>query len=462
MQSAHDLLLAKLAVKTGLVSPELLDECLREQQGLVARNQAVTLLQVFVRRRVLSAESLIPINQAIEATSFDCGRCHARFPFRTIANTALACPTCRGPLAIVREDGEMVSERLTSSRRGSQRFTTRADSSSRFGRELRKTLSTGDSPTMKSFGPYEILSELGRGGMGVVYKARHPQLDQTIALKVLLAGDMASKTQVRRFQREAELAGKLKHPNIVAVHDAGTLDDRHYFTMDFIEGVPLNDRVKARDLSLRHAVEIARDLARALQHAHANGVIHRDVKPANIILDAEGRPHLTDFGLAREADAEESARLTREGAAVGTPFYMSPEQCRGNSSKIGPPTDVYSLGVVLFEMLTFEHPFKANAQVELSRKILTEPPPRPTKLEPAIDADVEAIVLKVMEKEPLDRYPDADALADDLDRYLKGQPVLARPARSVLLARNAGTILACLFGVAVIAGAAYGGRTLYR
>ncbi len=461
MQSAHDLLLAKLAVKTGLVSPELLDECLREQQGLHARGQAITLLQVFVRHRVLSAEALVPINQAIESTSFDCGRCHARFPFRTIANTSLACPTCRGPLAIVREDGEMVSERLSSSRRGSQRFATRADSSSRFGRELRKTLSTGDTP-MKSFGPYEILSELGRGGMGVVYKARHPQLDQVIALKVLLAGDMASKTQVKRFQREAELAGKLKHPNIVAIHDAGTLDDRHYFTMDFIEGVALSDRIKARDLSLRHGVEIARDLARALQHAHANGVIHRDVKPANIILDAEGRPHLTDFGLAREADAEESARLTREGAAVGTPFYMSPEQCRGNSSKVGPPTDVYSLGVVLFEMLTFEHPFKANAQVELSRKILTEPPPRPTKLEPSIDLDVEAVVLKVMEKEPLDRYPDADAFADDLDRYLKGQPVLARPPRSLRLARSGVAVLAGALGVVAIVAAAYFGRSFYK
>jgi tetratricopeptide (TPR) repeat protein/tRNA A-37 threonylcarbamoyl transferase component Bud32 len=460
MQSAQDLLLAKFALKTGLLSSEVLNDCLREQEDQKPRGQAPSLLQILVRRRLVTAESLVPINQAIEATSFDCPRCRVRHAFKAIATSSLACPRCAAPLTILREDGEMISERILTGRRSgaSGPPSTRADSSSRFSKEKKVS---GDGP-LKTFGPYEILAELGRGGMGVVYKARHPQLDQIVALKVLLAGDMASKTQVKRFQKEAELAGKLKHPGIVAIHDVGTIDDRHYFTMDFIEGVALNDRVKARDLPLRQAVQVARDLARALGHAHQNGVIHRDVKPANIILDAEGRPHLTDFGLAREADVLDSARLTREGATVGTPFYMSPEQARGDLAAVGPSTDIYALGVVLFEMLTFEHPFKATGQVELTRRILTEPPPRLTELEPAIDAEVEAIVLKALEKDPQDRFVTADAFADELDRYLRGEVILTRTARSKERARHAVLLLCALVGALGVGLAVWGCVLLYR
>jgi tetratricopeptide (TPR) repeat protein/tRNA A-37 threonylcarbamoyl transferase component Bud32 len=439
MATAQDLLLAKFALKTDLLKTEVLQECLRELQELRGTGQKLTLLQLLVRKRVVPAEALISVTRAIEATSFDCFRCNARYGFTALATSEqLACPKCRGPLTILREDGEAISERLTTGRRTGRHTTlvantapiqeTKRDSGSgRLSASKLRAIVPGD-PTPQTFGPYEILSELGRGGMGVVYKARHPALDRIVALKVLIAGDMASRTQVKRFQREAELAGKLKHPGIVAIHDIGQIGDRHYFTMDFVEGVPLNDKIKAHDLPLRQAVEIARDLARALAHAHTGGVIHRDVKPANIIIDSQGRPALTDFGLAREADAESSVRLTREGAAVGTPFYMSPEQARGDRAKIGPGSDIYSLGVVLFEMLAFQLPFDAATQLDLTRKILSEDPPRLTSLEPAIDPDVETIVVKTLEKDPADRYLTADALADDLDRYLTGEPILARPA----------------------------------
>ncbi|MBI3724707.1 protein kinase [bacterium] len=280
----------------------------------------------------------------------------------------------------------------------------------------------GEEGAPKTFGPYEILAELGRGGMGVVYKARHPALDRIVALKVLIAGQMASATQMKRFQREAELAGKLKHPSIVQIHDVGQIGNYQYFTMDYIEGSPLSEKVKRRDVPVRQAIEIARDMALALAHAHAQGVIHRDVKPANIIIDKAGAPFITDFGLAKEF-LDTQSKLTRTGAAVGTPFYMSPEQSQGN---VEPASDVYSLGVVLFEMLTFELPFTAKTQIELTRKILFEEPPRPTSFEPAIDADVETIVLKTLRKEPSERYT-AEELAQDLKRYLAGEAIRARP-----------------------------------
>src|SRR5579883_2685096 len=289
MQTSQDLLLAKFALKTGLVSQEVLQDCLREQQEGSSRGLRPALIQLLVKRRLVSADGLLPITHAIESTSFDCMRCRVRHPFTAIAATALACPVCGSAVTIVQQDGDQISERLRTGRAGgTQRVKTRADGSggsARFERQARQTVVT--EPTIKTFGPYEILAEVGRGGMGI-----------------------ASKTQVKRFQREAELAGKLRHPAIVAIHDVGAIDDRPYFTMDFVEGTVLEDRLRTRDLPLRQGVEIARDLARALAHAHENGVIHRDVKPANIIIDADGRPHLTDFGLAREAKVEDSARLT--------------------------------------------------------------------------------------------------------------------------------------------------------
>jgi tetratricopeptide (TPR) repeat protein/tRNA A-37 threonylcarbamoyl transferase component Bud32 len=457
MQTSQDLLLAKFALKTGLVSQEVLQDCLREQQEGSSRGMRPALIQVLVKRRLVSADGLLPITHAIESTSFDCMRCRVRHPFTAVAGTALACPVCGSAVTIVQQDGDQISERLRTGRAGgTQRVKTRADGSggsARFEREARQTVVT--EPTIKSFGPYEILAEVGRGGMGIVYKARHPQLDKVVALKVLIAGVLASKTQVKRFQREAELAGKLRHPAIVAIHDVGAIDDRPYFTMDFVEGTVLEDRLKTRDLPLRQGVEIARDLARALAHAHENGVIHRDVKPANIIIDSDGRPHLTDFGLAREAKVEDSARLTRDGAAVGTPYYMSPEQARGEGAATGPLTDVYSLGVVLFEMLTFERPFNAKGQVELTQKILMEPAPRPTEIEPAIDRELEAVVLKVLEKNPRDRYPSADAFADDLDRYLRGEKIKgARPVKKK--APGSVRIVALVLAAAGLLGAGFG------
>lgn len=285
------------------------------------------------------------------------------------------------------------------------------------------------------FGPYEIVDELGRGGMGVVYKARQPNVDRFVALKVLLSGALASSTQVKRFQREAEVTARLKHPGIVHVHDVGQVQDFQYFTMDFVDGPPLSKLIKERQLGVRRAVEIARDVARALAHAHEKEAIHRDVKPGNIIMGKDGAPVLTDFGLARDLEGDE--RLTRSGAMVGTPYYMPPEQAQGKRDQVTGQADVYSLGVVLFEMLTFELPFRGETQLELTNKILDQEPPRPSEIEPTIDRDLETIVLKAMAKLPQERHATAGDLADDLDRYLRGERVRTRGDALTDLVRRA-------------------------
>ncbi|MGE0712273.1 MAG: protein kinase [Planctomycetota bacterium] len=315
----------------------------------------------------------------------------------------------------------------------------------------------------ETFGGYELVDELGRGGMGVVYKARQPGLDRFVALKVLLGGEMASKNQVKRFKREAEFAAKLKHPAIVQIHDVGQVGDYHYLTMDLVEGVALGDVIKETKLGDRRAAEILRDLADGLQHAHDQGVIHRDVKPANVMLTPSGQPVLTDFGLARSADLDgETSQLTRDGAMVGTPYYMSPEQASGRRERVVPKSDVFALGVMLYQLLTGKLPFEAQAQVELCNKILYEEPLPPRRHRPSLDLDLETIVLKALEKDPEQRYG-AGELRDELQRWLAGDGIAARPLgvverlsrrlerhrRLVLMGGAAAIVLElCAFGVA--------------
>ena len=261
--------------------------------------------------------------------------------------------------------------------------------------------------------------------MGVVLRAHQRSLRRDVALKVLLAGAKASERQVKRFLREAGALAKLQHPNIVRVYDTGEFGDHLYFTMELVEGQSLADLVDNKRLSLRRSVEVARDVALGLQHAHEREIIHRDIKPDNILIDPGGTPLITDFGLVRDTSLDES-RLTKSGAVLGTPYYMSPEQASGQGHDLTGGADLYSLGVMLFQMLTGELPFKAQTQIELCKMIVQDTPPRPSSLNPATKGDLDAIVLKCLEKTPERRYTTAGDLADDLDRYLRGVPVLAR------------------------------------
>ncbi len=274
------------------------------------------------------------------------------------------------------------------------------------------------------FGQYEILSEIAKGGMGVVYRARQIALGRVVALKMILAGRLANSEDVARFRAEAEAAAKLQHPNIVAVHDVNHHDGQHFFTMEFIDGQSLDARISEGPLPCKAAARYVRILARAVHYAHKNGILHRDLKPTNILIDADDEPHITDFGLAKRLGPDSGQ--TRTGAVLGTPSYMSPEQAQGRTTELGPTTDVYSLGAVLYELITGAPPFRGETPLDTVMHVIDHEPAPPALLNPKVDHDLQTICLKCLEKDPSLRYASAEELGDDLQRYLNGDSITAR------------------------------------
>lgn len=276
------------------------------------------------------------------------------------------------------------------------------------------------------FGDYELLGVIARGGMGIVYKARQPSLNRLVALKMILAGPLASTSFVRRFQAEAKTIARLRHPNIVPVHELGEHDAQHYFAMDYIEGEDLAQRLRAGPIPIDLALDWMSQITAAIQYAHENGVLHRDLKPSNILLDAAGHIHVTDFGLAKEAAGPSD--LTSPGTLLGTPCYMPPEQAAGGSNPLTPASDVYALGAILYELLTGHPPFRADTTLNTLKLVLEADPFSPRLVNPAVGRDLEVVCLKCLEKDPNQRYASARDLGDDLNRIRLGEPVLARPA----------------------------------
>jgi WD40 repeat protein len=271
---------------------------------------------------------------------------------------------------------------------------------------------------------YEILGELGRGGMGVVYKARHLRLNRLVALKMILAGSHAGTQQLQRFRTEAEAVARLQHPNIVQIHEVGEAEGRPYFSLEFVDGGSLDAKLDGTPWQPKDAARLVQTLAGAMDAAHRAGIVHRDLKPANVLVTADGTPKVADFGLAKKLDA---AGQTQPGAVMGTPSYMAPEQAGGKSKEIGPACDTYALGAILYECLTGRPPFKAATPLDTILQVVSDEPVPPTQLQPRTPKDLETICLRCLQKEPGKRYASALALAEDLGRFLGGEPVLARP-----------------------------------
>jgi hypothetical protein len=305
---------------------------------------------------------------------------------------------------------------------------------------------------------YEILSELGRGGMGVVYQAWQTDLHRLVALKVLLAGANAGAQELARFRIEAEAVARLQHPHIVQIYEVGQHDRHPYMALEYVEGGSLAGKLVGTPLPVRQAAYAVETLARTMHYAHQRGIIHRDLKPANILLTAEGTPKITDFGLAKIVVGGEMQ--TQTGIILGTPSYMAPEQAAGKAKAVGPATDVYALGAILYEMLTGRPPFRAETPLETLHQAQEDEPVSPSRLQPKLPRDAATICLKCLQKEPGRRYPTAAALAEDLRRFQAGEPITARPVGTLertwrWIRRNPGwaamlaTVMALLVVIAV-------------
>ena len=287
--------------------------------------------------------------------------------------------------------------------------------------------SSADLRTFQSgerFGDYEILSEIARGGMGVVFRARHVNLNRTVALKMILDARLCSDQAIARFRTEAAAAAQLEHPGIVPIYEVGETDGQHFFSMMLIETGCLKSLIQDQELTPRDAARMVSQVARIVQFAHSRNIVHRDLKPGNVLIDEEGRPRLTDFGLAK--DLTDHSHLTSDGQVMGTPSYMSPEQAAGRSEQVGPVSDVYALGAILYHLVTGRPPFQERSILKTLQQVVSEEPESPRKLNPQIGLDLATICLKCLEKPPELRYSSAGELADDLDGYLRGEPISAR------------------------------------
>lgn len=321
--------------------------------------------------------------------------------------------------------------------------------------------SVNESPELpERIGDYEIIAEIARGGMGIVYQARQSKLNRIVALKCILSGTLASSEEVQRFLTEAEAAAKLQHPHIVSVFDIGEDHGRPFFSMEFIKGSNLAEQIKNESNSVRWSCEMIRKTADAIDHAHQKGIIHRDLKPSNILINSEGEPKVTDFGLAKLADNNDSK--TRTGDLLGTASYMAPEQALGQVSAISPATDIYGLGAIFYELLTGRPPFRGETSWQTMRQLMESDPVSISVLQPATPFDVQTIVSKCLRKDPRHRYQTAKQLSDDIQRFLDGKPILARPVSRMektvkWMGRNRSmvitiTISAMLLVAAVIVG----------
>jgi serine/threonine protein kinase len=354
-----------------------------------------------------------------------CGKCGAEIP--TDARQG-ACPACLLETGLgLLMDEVVAGVDLSAVAAHSAEAAAKAGSAKANdpGRPASPMPATARRPRMLGdFGDYELLEKIGRGGQGVVYRARQKSLNRTVALKVISLGYWATEAHLKRFRREAEAAASLDHPSIVPIYEVGERDGCCYFSMKFIEGGQLDEVVSRAPMSIRQAAELIAKVARTVHYAHEHGILHRDIKPGNVLLDQKGEAHLTDFGLARLVETESTVTRTKE--VLGTPSYISPEQAVGETRNLTSATDVYGLGAVLYQLLTGHPPFAGGTTYETIRLLLDTEPRPPRLLNPKIDRDLSTICLNCLEKDPQRRYSSALALAEDLERWLKHEPIRAK------------------------------------
>ncbi|MCO5166669.1 MAG: serine/threonine protein kinase [Planctomycetes bacterium] len=458
IDAVREHLWGQLLLERRLVTPEDHVRLVAERDAALRRGQACTLGQLLVARRGLDGAQAATLAREVEARGRACHGCRLAF-LAAGPEPAPVCPTCGGPAGLsrppaagsARPPAPGASGRLpavgpgTSGRlpaveaaapgpRASARLPAAPASPAPSASELAETAPASGSAdgasgaaalvTGRRFGPYVVVRELGRGGMGVVYEVRRDGAEGALALKVLLGGEFASPRLLARFRDEARLASKLVHPHIVAVHDAGDVDGVPYYVMDLVEGSDLQHLLR-EGLPLRRGVELLAQAARAAHHAHEHGVVHRDLKPSNILVSSAGAAYLMDFGLAKDLDDDKG--LTRSGVAIGTPYYMPPEQALGRHRELDARADVYALGAILYELLARRVPFQAPTVAALTKKIIEEEPTPPGQVRPGVPPELEAVCLLALRKGREDRYPTALALALDLERWLAGAGVSARP-----------------------------------
>jgi tetratricopeptide (TPR) repeat protein/tRNA A-37 threonylcarbamoyl transferase component Bud32 len=339
---------------------------------------------------------------------------------------------------------------------GATQTSTHADEQDRAPNKRVSTVTLPPGLRVRYIGDYELLTVLGQGGMGVVYKARQISLNRNVALKMIRNSEFASEDQIRRFQNEAEAVALFDHPAIVPIYEVGLHGDQRYFSMKLIEGEGLDKRLKSAPLKPRIAAQLVAEVAEAIHHAHQRGLLHRDLKPANILIDAEGHPHVTDFGLSKRTGQESG--LTMSGEIMGTPSYMAPEQALGRNSQVTTASDVYGLGGILYAAITGRDPFRGDSVLETLHQVRVSAPDKPSSINKKLPRDLEIICLKCLEKDQNRRYASAQEVADDLHRWLNGEPIVARPvnaaARSWMWCkrRPALAALAAALAVAILGG----------
>lgn len=451
-----DLPLGQLAVDQGLITPEQRDAALKLQADLRAQDLYMRLGEILARRSLLQLAQVRTLLEKQGLALVRCRFCGKQYNARNWSAGRGRCP-CGGDLDLAPAEAPLMVA-------GNAAMAKVDDAAPE------KPAPQPGALRGRYFGKYPLLEELGRGAMGLVYKAHDPALGRPIAIKVLIDAGTPEESAKRRHQflQEARSAAKLRHPSIVAVHEVGQSEGSGYFTMDFIDGAPLAALIKEEndsgsplafdrsDKPAPHAIEWIRDVALALQHAHQAGLLHCDVKPGNILIDRRNKALLSDFSAARGVRFNTGDPNSKR--VLGTLLYMSPEQARGVAKDVGIASDVWACGAVLYVLLTGRRPFGGETAIAIRKAIVTQPAAAPRALNPRIPRDLEAVVVKCLQKDPKARYATAKELADDLQRYLDGEPVLAPPVtdapKGPPLWKDRRAVLAVVIGLVFLAGVA--------